>query len=138
VNTHMEFTGQISSPDMTRLLSNADVFVSTSPSDGNNISLCEAMACGVFPVATDIPANRDWVTSGHNGLLFPSGDYKNLSKCIIDALRKPEWRESVISYNYNIICEKGSWEKNMAVMINEYDKLISRYANLGNTVRIHE
>jgi len=130
VNTHIEFRGQISYPDMPLLLSNADVFVSTSPSDGNNISLCEAMACGVFPVATDIPANRDWVRSGHNGLLFPMGDYRNLSKCIIDALRKPEWRESIISYNYNVILEKGSWEKNMAVMINEYDKLISRYANL--------
>ena len=130
VNTHVEFRGQISYPDMPLLLSNADVFVSTSPSDGNNISLCEAMACGAFPVATDIPANRDWVRSGHNGLLFPMGDYRNLSKCIIDALRKPEWRESIISYNYNVILEKGSWEKNMAVMINEYDKLISRYANL--------
>lgn len=133
VNTHVEFRGQISCPDMPLLLSNADVFVSTSPSDGNNISLCEAMACGVFPVATDIPANRNWVTSGHNGLLFPIGDYKKLSTCIIDALRKPEWRESISSYNYNVIHEKCFWEENMAVMINEYDKLISRYANLDHT-----
>ena len=129
IRAHIEFKGQIASAEMPALLSHADVFVSTSPSDGNNISLCEAMACGAFPVATDIAANRDWVTAGRNGLLFPRGDYQALAKCIADALRRPEWREELISFNYDVIRERASWDSNMAVMANEYAKLSRRFSN---------
>lgn len=125
VSAHVDFKDHVASSEMPLLLSEADVFVSTSPSDGNNISLCEAMACGVFPIATDIAANRDWVTPGHNGLLFRSGDYRGLASCIVDALRRPEWRESLISPNYDVILERGSWEKNMAVMKNHYDAMVN-------------
>src|SRR6266480_554774 len=67
IKQDVEFRGDISHSEMTRLLGHADVFVSTSRSDGNNISLNEAMACGAFPVATDIPANRVWIENGKNG-----------------------------------------------------------------------
>ena len=66
----IEFRGDITHQEMPKLLGQADVFVSTSPSDGNNVSLNEAMACGAFPIATDIPANRAWLVPGQNGLLF--------------------------------------------------------------------
>lgn len=127
VQAHVEFCGQVSCSDMPILLSKADVFVSTSPSDGNNISLCEAMACGVFPIATDILANRDWVTSGRNGMLFSVGDYHGLAECIKEAVAKAEWRESLVFENYNFIVKNGSWDTNMAIMMKEYSRLICKF-----------
>lgn len=67
VATRAEFRGHIVQHQMRVLLGDADVFVSTSLSDGNNVSLNEAMACGAFPVVTDIPANRAWIAHGRMG-----------------------------------------------------------------------
>lgn len=117
---HVTFRGEISHQDMPELLGMTDVFVSTPPTDGNNISLNEAMACGVFPIATDIPANIAWIRSGKNGLLYPCRDVDKLSACIIEALRRPNWRNDIMSENWEIVCTKASWSKNMARMEDYY------------------
>jgi glycosyltransferase involved in cell wall biosynthesis len=126
VEANVEFRGHVLPSQMPMLLGNADIFVSTSPSDGNNISLCEAMACGAFPIATDISANQDWITTGVNGFLFPVRDHNELARCIIESLKKPTWRRSVQAGNYNIILDKGSWDKNMEIMTFEYEKILRK------------
>src|SRR5581483_12442875 len=67
----VQFLGRRRPAEVAGYLSAADLFVSTSLSDGNNISLNEAMACGAFPIATDIEANREWIAHGENGFLTP-------------------------------------------------------------------
>ena len=124
IKRHVEFRGEISHLEMTRLLGRADVFVSTSRSDGNNISLNEAMACGAFPVATDIPANRVWVENGRNGLLFPCHNSKLLANSINEALQKPEWRQATMAQNWEIICKRASWQDKMAEMETWYASLV--------------
>jgi glycosyltransferase involved in cell wall biosynthesis len=120
----VEFRGEVPHEELPRMLGQADVFVSTSRSDGNNVSLNEAMACGAFPIATDIPANRAWIKHGHNGLLFPCQDANLLAERIIEALQKPEWREAVIAQNWGIICKKASWSENMFEMEHHYFRLL--------------
>jgi len=124
LNDCVEFRGEIAYEKMPDLLGTADVFVSTSPSDGNNISLNEAMACGAFPVATDIPANRAWIEGGKNGLLYPCRDVEKLAGCIIEALRHPEWRQEVMQGNWDIIRSRASWSHNMLEMMAHYDLLV--------------
>ncbi len=122
----VEFLGSISHQEMVRLLGQADVFVTTSPSDGNNISLNEAMACGAFPIVTDTPANRAWVEHDRNGLYFPCRDVDQLAVTIIRALRRPEWRQAVMAQNWEIICAKASWAYQMAEMEHHYHELLQR------------
>jgi len=124
ISDRIDFRGEVSHHELPRLLERADVFVSTSRSDGNNVSLNEAMACGAFPIATDIPANRAWIKHGHNGLLFPRQDGNLLAERIIEALQKPGWREAVIAQNWGIICKKASWSKNMFEMEHHYFRLL--------------
>jgi L-malate glycosyltransferase len=123
VSGHIEFRGDITHKEMPALLGMADVFVSTSPSDGNNISLNEAMACGAFPIATDIPANRAWIEPGKNGLLYPCREVDQLADKIIEAVRRPDWRQVVIPHNWDIIREKASWQHSMAKMKSHYHRL---------------
>jgi glycosyltransferase involved in cell wall biosynthesis len=123
VSGHIEFWGDIDHKEMPKLLGMADVFVSTSPSDGNNISLNEAMACGAFPVVTDITANRAWIEPGKNGLLYPCRKVDQLSDRIIEALRRPDWRRAVIPHNWDIIREKASWSHSMTIMESHYNRL---------------
>lgn len=124
VSACVDFIGPVGHDDMPALLGRADLFVSTSPSDGNNISLNEAMACGAFPVASDIPANRNWVRNGRNGLLYPCRDVEQLAATIVEALGKPEWRSSVMAENFELIRTEASWTTGMARMERHYLQLI--------------
>jgi glycosyltransferase involved in cell wall biosynthesis len=123
VSGHIEFRGEITHKEMPELLGIADVFVSTSPSDGNNVSVNEAMACGAFPIATDIPANRAWIEPGKNGLLYPCREVDQLADRIIEALRHPDWRQSVMPQNWEIIRTRASWSNSMAKMESHYHRL---------------
>lgn len=123
VRDHIEFRGKVPHHDMPGILGRSDVFVTTSPSDGNNISLNEAMACGVFPVATNIPANCAWVEHRRNGLLFPCRHVDQLAEMIIEAIQHPEWRLKVMDVNWEIVQTKASWAQSMAEMENHYFRL---------------
>ena len=111
---------------LTELLGAADIFVSTSVSDGNNISLNEAMACGAFPVVSDIAANREWIKDGQNGLIFPVGDFSGLAERIVLAASKPEWRRTAAEMNGEIVEVRGSWQKNMMIMEKSYESLLRK------------
>jgi glycosyltransferase involved in cell wall biosynthesis len=126
VRDHIEFRGEVPHHDLPRILGRSDVFVTTSPSDGNNISLNEAMACGAFPVATDIPANRAWIENHRNGLLFPCRDVDQLADAIIEALRRPEWRQAVMDMNWQIIEKGASWSVSMMEMERHYLRLLKK------------
>jgi hypothetical protein len=66
----------------------ADFFIQTSHREGSGYSLLEAMACGVTPLVTDIPAMRTMV--GDAGSLTPVGDANALAEAIVTwAARDP-------------------------------------------------
>lgn len=119
------FIGAVGHSDMPGFLSGSDIFISTSRTDGNNISLNEAMACGAFPIATNIDANRQWIDDGKNGLLFDVKDHKALSQKIIEAIESPEWRKSIIQDNFDIIQSRASWQNEMRKMQKLYEYTIN-------------
>jgi glycosyltransferase involved in cell wall biosynthesis len=51
----------------------------------------EAMAWGIPVVVSDIPGNRDLVTDGQTGLLFPVGDPTQLAALTRRVLDEPQW-----------------------------------------------
>jgi L-malate glycosyltransferase len=69
LDSSVRFHGHLESHAVERLIAAADVYVSVSESDGVSLSLLEALAIGVVPVLSDIPANRDWVNNGETGAL---------------------------------------------------------------------
>jgi glycosyltransferase involved in cell wall biosynthesis len=124
VSTHVSFVGRVDHETLSRLLGQSDIFVTTSLSDGNNISLNEAMACGLLNVASDIPANREWIIDGESGFLFRVGYAEDLAERVIQAAGSPELRRRAAEMNWRIIQERGSWRKNMDRMENYYMHLL--------------
>lgn len=116
INSSVEFMGHLSHEKLLEVLKSADVYVSTSLSDGQSISLLEGMAAGAFPVVTDIVANQSWVRDGENGLLNSTFDSVDLANKIIRALSDTELRKRATVVNKKMIDEKGSFEKNMMLM----------------------
>jgi glycosyltransferase involved in cell wall biosynthesis len=127
VERNIEFVGKVLHEEMPRLLGSADIFVTTAMSDGNNISLNEAMACGTFPIVSDISANREWIEQGQNGLTFQVGDVKGLAEAIVQAIRQPEWWKAAAEKNWAIVSQRGSWGKSMAMIEDHYHLLMKKY-----------
>jgi glycosyltransferase involved in cell wall biosynthesis len=124
INDVVRFTGKLPNVKVIDLLSQADVYVSTSFSDGQSISLLEAMAAGTFPVVTDIDANREWIEDGENGFLCSVFDSKDLARKIVRALSDDKLRFEASRRNKDLLEEKGSYRKNMGLLEKYYTKLI--------------
>ena len=101
-----------------------DVYVSASLSDGTSISLMEAMACGLFPVVSDIPANREWLAHEDNGLLFPTGDWQRLAELIASLPRRPAMVRRAIEANREIVEARADQTTNI-------NRLLDRLAALA-------
>jgi glycosyltransferase involved in cell wall biosynthesis len=93
------------------------IYVSIPTSDGTSMSLLEAMACGAIPVVSDIPANREWVRDGENGIVLRDG---NLEEALERSLELD--RSDVAARNAAIIAERGSREANRRIFLSIYDR----------------
>jgi glycosyltransferase involved in cell wall biosynthesis len=126
VSADVTFKGHVKPAELAAELATADIFVSPALSDGNNVSLTEAMAVGCFPIATDIPANTQWITPGRNGLLYRVGDATDLATAMLVAWADPELRNSASVLNRNIVEERASWRTSVDAMIALYERIISQ------------
>ncbi len=108
VNSSIRFLGRIPHDEMPNLLAQADIYVSTSLHDGTSVSLLEAMACGSFPIVTDIPSNREWILDGENGFLIPTEREDILAKKIVEAIRNNRLLGEACEKNRKIIEEKAN------------------------------
>ena len=123
-----ELHGRVDHARLAKLLAQADIFVTPALSDGNNVSLNEAMACGCFPIGTDIPANRQWLEHGVNGLLYPPGDPDALADCILRSAADSAWRDRAALTNRAIIKQRADWHICVARMHEIYANAITRAA----------
>jgi glycosyltransferase involved in cell wall biosynthesis len=121
VNSAVQFLGRVPHEEMPILMTQADIYVSTSLYDGTSVSLLEAMACGTFPVVTDILSNREWISDGENGFLIPTEDETILARKIIEGIRNQRLLGEACEKNRKIIEEKAYWKKNIEKITKIYE-----------------
>lgn len=119
------FVGAVDHERMPVLLRENHLYVSTALSDTTSVSLLEAMACGLFPVVTDIPANREWITDGENGTLVPAARPLQLAQAIIAAWNDAALRARAREINADVIRERGEWRSTMRPVHELFDSLVS-------------
>jgi glycosyltransferase involved in cell wall biosynthesis len=76
----VEFTGLRS--DIPAVLSETDIFVLPSYSEGLSNALMEAMSAGCACIASDVGGNAYLLQNGISGFLFPAGDREALASHI--------------------------------------------------------
>jgi glycosyltransferase involved in cell wall biosynthesis len=124
---HVCFTGPLAGAKVPETLASADVYVSTSLSDGGlAASTAEAMACGTPVVITDSGENDLWVQDGSNGLLVPVRQPEALAAGIIKLLRDEELRNRMAYEGRATILEKCSYLREMEKMFTLYRELAGR------------
>ena len=84
------------------------------------------MACELFPVVTDIPANHEWIEDGKNGFLTPVDKPRLLAHHLVQAIRNDELREQAGRYNATLVATKADFHQNMRLMEKEYVSYLGR------------
>ena len=84
--------------------------------DGIPNVLVEAMALGVPVVSSDLPAIRELITDGVDGLLAPAGDVGRLADAVRRLLDDPQLRQRVGAEARRTVVERFDVEKNVRVL----------------------
>lgn len=104
--------------DITDFYHSADLYILPSIREGLNVSLMEAMSCGLPVACTDIRGNTDLIKE--KGCLFKASDIKSIRRAIEIALRN---REELGKSNRNRIHEFDIYTVN-CLMSEAYQKLV--------------
>lgn len=124
VTDAVKFTGRVDEKTLSGLLLAADIYVSSSVSDaGLASSTAEAMACGLPVVHADNADNREWVSDGNGGFVFPNGDAMALAEAVVRLLKDPALRERAGKHNRSEIERRNNYETEMAKMEDLYRRV---------------
>lgn len=119
----VNFLGRIPNATLPNWLQQAAIYLSVPETEGVSASLFEAMACGCFPIVTDLEGTRAWIAQGKNGLLIPVKSPQAIADSILEFWNKKERFEAGILANRRMIEEQVDLRKNMQVIWNRYLQL---------------
>ncbi len=122
VMDQVHFPGQVPQDKLPDYYRAADLYISTSHSDGTSISLLESLASGTPVLLSDIPGNQEWVSDpGRVGWLFRDGDVESLTNGILHAVENREELPAMGSEARDLAEARGNWEKNFLGLFRAYE-----------------
>jgi len=121
---HVKFVGTVPHEKISDYLSAADIYVSTSFSDGTSASLLEASACSLAPIVTEIKGNKEWIQEGVNGILVPLANTQSLVEKILLLANDPKLRENLQKKAEETVKAKVNWRENINKLSEIIDKMI--------------
>lgn len=123
IEEKVTFTGRYEANTIGAMLEKNDVFISVPESDSTSVSLLEGMCIGLFPILSDLPANREWVKDKQNGLIIKGIDKNNVCNAIEWCYNNKTYLNKVSEENRSIIKSKALWENNSKIVENLYKKM---------------
>lgn len=125
IREKVKFRGSYKPHEVGKLLSENDVFVSIPQSDSTSVSLLESMYCGLFPVVCGLPANKEWVRNGENGLVIDQVNEANVKNALIWCYENKDHMTRVSQENIDIIEKRALWKNNSRIVEDLYDKMLN-------------
>lgn len=96
--------------DIPAILSQSDIFVLPSHSEGLSNALMEAMASGCSCIATEVGGNAFLIRNGISGFLFPPGDPSALAAHLRRLIQDPAKRRAMGEAARARIKEEFAWD----------------------------
>ncbi len=107
---------------------NADIFVTTSRSDGTPVSILEAMASGLPCIATTIGGIPEWIEDKKTGLLIPPGSPGSLADALLALAGDPDLILRLGRDARAAVVARGQWKTLMAQAEKDYQELVRTYS----------
>lgn len=115
--------GRVDDAAMAAVLAASKVSVSVPDSDATSVSVLESMAAGLPVVASDLPANRQWL-GAEDGIFVKAGDTNALAT-VLESLQLDDDRADRIGCrNHERMLRDGSRAVQMDLMFAMYDSLL--------------
>ena len=122
VEDRVHFPGQIPQAKLPDFYRAADLYISTSHSDGTSISLLEALACGTPVLLTDIPGNKEWVSPpGKVGWLFRDRDVDSLREGILHAVADRAQLPAMGRAARQLAVSRANWDANFQRLFEAFE-----------------
>lgn len=116
----VRFVGRLPPEPQASWYDRAQWYVSLPRSDAVSVSVLEAMAHGCVPLLSDLPANRELVRDGDNGLIIRDGDSD-----------WPARMDALVARLQDIASSNRAWIARHAYFPEAVDRLLRRLAELG-------
>ncbi len=121
VNDIVYFPGQVIQEKLPDYYQAADLYISTSHSDGTSISMLEALASGTPVLLSDIPGNKEWITNpGEVGWLYQDGDVESLAEGIHQAIINRHHLKAMGLAARKLVEGRGNWDINVQFLFEAY------------------
>jgi glycosyltransferase involved in cell wall biosynthesis len=119
LNVNVKFLKRVPDDVLPKLYAESNIFLSTSSSEGFNLTVLEAMASGCAVVVSDIPSHNEFVKSLYNGLIYSNVDelcrFLNAPHYLLESLGSAA-RKTALDF---------SWDKVARKTIGIYEKVLS-------------
>lgn len=119
----VQFHGRVNDVQMVRAIQQSRVSVSVPTSDATSVSVLESMACGLPVLASDLPANRQWVDE-QGGWVVPVRDAQALTQALLLAHDHPAQSAQMGLHNRERIERDASRRGQMDAMWRLYQRLL--------------
>ena len=121
--TKIIFLGEKQYNEIPQLLTNTDIFVNPSYSEGFPTSVVEACAAGCAVIATDVGGTNEIIQEGITGFLIPPGDQQALIEKINFLVENGTMRGTLGKNAHDYIRNNFSWDEILPLWINEINHL---------------
>ena len=95
VEQHVTFCGMLSSQDLIARMQSWHAYAHASMGETMSIAIMEAKACGLPIIATSAPGVTEFFNHGHNGLVVPQGDFRQVADAVRELQRNDDLRRSL-------------------------------------------
>lgn len=117
----VHFHGRLDDAGMAAVLARCKLSISVPASDATSVSVLESMACGLAVLASDLPANREWLLAE---ALTP-GDVDALAARWLALLRDDARAAALGAHNAQRIAREGERRVQMDAMDAAYRQLLA-------------
>jgi glycosyltransferase involved in cell wall biosynthesis len=113
-------------PSIPEVMSQCDIFVRPSLTEGMPLTILEAMACGLPVIASKISGSSEVIKDGETGILVEVGNVEQLSNAVIRLLEDENYAERIRIRAYEFVKKHYSWDKIAEEYLKTYDDVLNR------------
>lgn len=119
----VRFHGRVGDAEMVQAIQRSRVSVSVPTSDATSVSVLESMACALPIIASDLPANRQWLDE-RGGWVVPVRDVDGVTHALVTAYDQPMVAAQMGQHNRERVERDASRRGQMDAMWQLYQKLL--------------